>query len=91
MFTIKHVTPDGNESVIETYEVSYAPLDEPRIIPKPDDRQWASTGVVWWRSKVTSELVAIRDGDVYVMNEHGATVSRWHLGGWAPAQQSKAA
>lgn len=82
--TIKHITPMGNEMVIETGEVSYTPADAPQtydILGKA----WTSTGTVWWRSEHSAEIVPIRDGDVYVMNGNGSTVAKYNLGGWAIA------
>ncbi len=85
MMTIKHVTALGNESVIETDEESYTPADSPQTFDILGTAR-TSTGTDWWRSAPTAELVPIRDGDVYVMNGHGSTVARYHLGGWAFAE-----
>lgn len=91
MFTIKHITPMGSEAMIETDEVSYTPCVEPNLIPTPNEKMWASTGTVWWRSERNAEIVPIRDGDVYVMNKNGATVAKYHLGGWYVVEPPKPA
>jgi hypothetical protein len=81
MFTIKHSTPMGNESLIETDEVSYTPNEKP--LPHPDSRLGDTIGVLWYKSKISDQLVPISDGMTYVMNDKGATVAKYDLGGWA--------
>lgn len=87
MFTLKHITPYGSESVHESAEVSYTPNAEIIDIPLVNNEGnteavWASSGTVWWRAEPSHELVPINNGSVYVMNDAGSTVSRYNLGGW---------
>lgn len=83
MFTIKHISPMGNEMLIETEEVSYAPHAEP---PMPDDGFGESAGNLWFKSRITDELIPIPTGNVYVMNDNGSTVAKYNLGGWAQSK-----
>lgn len=80
MFTLKHVTPDGAEALIATTGVSYTPTKPAYDIEQANGRYWMTTGTVWWENN--TELVPLRDGVVYVMNDSGATVSKYELGHW---------
>ena len=80
MFTIRHATPYGNETIIETDEISYCPHAEPE--PRGSGFN-SSTGTLWYQSHTTDQLVPIKDGQVYIMNEAGSTVAKYDLGGWA--------
>jgi hypothetical protein len=81
MFTLKHITPLGNEALIESEDISYTPHAVPQ--PHPDRRLSHMTGAVWYKSVETGSLVPINDGTVYVMNGHGSTIAKYDLGGWA--------
>jgi hypothetical protein len=88
MFTIKHITADGNEAVFEALEVMYNPHHFPVAVgeaPLPH-------GYVWYvdpKHKPTVDNVPLgighrrlEDGTVYVMNDNGATVARYYLGSY---------
>lgn len=79
MFTLKHVSPMGNEMLIETDQVSYTPHAEP---PAPEPGYGLSAGNLWFKSRISDELVPIPTGSVYVMNEKGSTIAKYDLGGW---------
>jgi hypothetical protein len=90
MFTIKHISPRGNEALYAATEVSYthAPGAERlgRLASEPN-------GSVWFKSPTTDGLLAeLQEGSVYVMNDKGATVAKYDLGGWpAPVGNEAAA
>jgi hypothetical protein len=80
MFTIKHVSPSGNEALLMAREVSYTPAD-PNI--GTTGRVAPSTGTVFYKPDAAlPEFLSVKDGLVFVMNGNGATVSKWDLGGW---------
>lgn len=81
MFTLKHVTPYGNEAIYETEEIMYTPRAE--HLPHTNPALGPSTGQLWYTSRSTGERVDLNDGNVYVMNDHGSTVGKYDLGGWA--------
>jgi archaellin len=87
MFTIKHCTPLGNESVIQTPEVTYSP--HPTPAPAEDGRT-ALTGTVFYiRPGAGGEQIELRTGTVYVMNDAGSTVAKYDLGGWGDVGMTK--
>jgi hypothetical protein len=65
MFTVKHQTESGDE-LYETADVTFTSGETP-----------ASSGAVWRRRG--NELVPMQGGVVFVMNEHGATVSKYDM------------
>lgn len=80
MFTIKHCTPLGNESVIETPEVTFSPYEEVRDV---DPLTTPLTGSVYYiRTGSGGEQIELRSGTIYVMNDAGSTVAKYDLGGW---------
>lgn len=80
MFTIKHCTPLGNESVIETPEVTFSPYNEPRL---QEGNRTPLTGSVWYvRASAGGEHIELHSGVIYVMNDSGSTVAKYDLGGW---------
>lgn len=84
MFTVKQIAIGGDERVWETDHVNFTPegvaMDREVVraakagAPTGTDTRacvdFASAGEHW----------EIKDGTVFVMNSHGATVSRWDLG-----------
>lgn len=83
MLTIKHVAISGDETVRQAMEVRLA--HEP--IPQDDQLTSADTH----KARVYADLednatVQIESGTVYVMNDAGATVSKYDLGGWRGPQ-----
>ncbi len=66
MFTLKHVTPDGNE------ELHYG--------SSPIYSRTQSGGDTVHYTDSKSEVQTIRWGKVYVMNEHGKTVATYDMG-----------
>lgn len=67
MFTIKHVSPDGYESLYEAIEVNF----------KPEPPGVGNT--VWYTLPGTKEIKSIDRGWAYVTNETGATVAKYNL------------
>lgn len=72
MMTIKHVSPDGNELLYETAEVTYTRGTSPH-----ENVLTGTPPTVWY--KRDNELVPLTGGKVFVMNGHGSTVSRYDL------------
>lgn len=88
MFTLKHTTPMGNDTLISAAEVCYSPHPEPKALPCGDDeigKFGPVTGSVWYlRQFVPGEsTIEIMNGIVYVMNDKGSTVAKYDLGGWS--------
>lgn len=90
MFTIKHITPYGNEALHEALEVTYSPFHTPKpfqLSPDapPDHAKMGDlVAAIFYRStNPTADLAELAGGTVYVMNETGATVAKYDLGGWA--------
>lgn len=91
MFTIKHLTPMGNESLHTAVEVNYAPHVEPIQLPCKDEDVGkylpSIAALSFLRQFVAGEAsICIMDGLVYVMNDKGATVAKYDLGGWPTPQ-----
>lgn len=86
MFTIRHMTPAGNEALYEATEVSFtptpqAPLDQPAYAAAHQ------LGTLWLISPdPKASRSEITDGRAYVMNDAGATVASYDLGGWLGPQ-----
>lgn len=80
MLTIKHCTPLGNEAIYETPEATFSPYGSPT---DTDHSTTPLTGSVWYvRTGAGGELIELRSGTVYVMNDAGSTVAKYDLGGW---------
>lgn len=82
MFTIKHLSPHGNESLYEAREVIFLPAP-----PSPGYSQPAGTSTVslsnfQFKPADSNAFEELSDGTVYVMNDAGSTVSKYDLGGW---------
>ncbi len=76
MFTIKHVSPEGYESLYEAIELNYAPalgLQTATAISS------TTTDTVWYTCPGSKEIKSIERGFVYVTNETGATVAKYNL------------
>lgn len=85
MLTLKHCTPLGNESVIETPEVTYSPKQD---VAPPEPGRTPLTGTVFYaRLGAGGEFIELHDGTVYVMNENGRTVAKYDLGGWGAVSE----
>ena len=69
MFTIKHVSPEGYESLYEAVEVNFK-TEPPGV-----------GNTVWYTCPGTREIRSIDNGWAYVTNETGATVAKYTLGG----------
>lgn len=85
MFTVKHITADGNEVVFEAVEVTYNPKHFPVAVDEP----LLSRGYVWYVDPKEKPIEGLgiahrrlEDGTVYVMNDNGATVARYYLGSY---------
>jgi hypothetical protein len=90
MFTIKHITPMGNEALYPAVEVTYSAYAAPMLNEPPFQ---ALTGSVWYVPSLEPGQCSIelRSGTVYVMNDAGSTVAKYDLGGWAYPEQKAAA
>jgi hypothetical protein len=83
MFTVKHLSHTGGETLYEATGVSFMSAETilaeynsvPRAVdskpPPPDDTVWVTTP--------KGEIQSIIGGWVYVMNDHGATVAKYNL------------
>lgn len=74
MFSILHERPDGSEELFKVASIQYRPrtLDNGdcfgvHLLASPDE---AGPGI---------RVGHLRDGRVFVMNDHGATVGRFYL------------
>lgn len=74
MFTIKHVSPTGAESLYEAIEVNFTPAFSDQLANNA-----AATNVVWYTTPETKEIKSISNGRVYVTNEAGATVAKYDM------------
>ena len=72
MFTIKHITGTGAESLYEAAEVSFTPTFSDQVARGGND-------TVWYTDPVTREIKPISDGVVYVTNDAGATVAKYDM------------
>lgn len=68
MLTILHVEPTGHETILQTKRVTSHP--GPQI-------QGGERSIYWERDD--GSTVAIETGTVYVMNDNGKTVAKYHL------------
>lgn len=82
MFTLKHLTPSGNESLYEATEVFFTP-DESAGLAQPSGTATHSLGTIGYQISPGAAVSGLADGYVYVMNEAGSTVAKYDLGGWA--------
>lgn len=73
MFTIKHLTSTGAESLYPAIEVSYMPAFADQIA------RGGARDTVWYTDPRTREIKSIEFGTVYVTNETGATVATYRL------------
>lgn len=71
MMTVKHITLSGEESVYPTNWVNYVPASA------LNDRDAVDT---IWIYTADTPAQPLTGGTVYVMNEHGKTVSRYDIG-----------
>lgn len=67
MFTIKHVSPSGNEALYQAIDVQFLPGVAP------------DTGMVSYKTAAGPELHGLEGGTVYVMNEAGKTVATYRM------------
>lgn len=74
MLTVKHISLCGKETIYPAFTVEFRPADS-----KPKQEPPAKNSVVAFTEShyVVAEL---GDGTVFVMNEHGKTVSRYDIG-----------
>jgi len=88
MMTVKHITLSGRETVWSAIEATYWPKcaqipsdDVPSVTEcaAPKLSQTIRTYVSVCRPD--GDSVRITDGTVFLMNDKGATVSRWDLSG----------
>lgn len=71
MMTIKHITLGGEEFIYPTTHVNYVTASGLTSDNVKD---------AVWRYDNDGRAHALHDGTIFVMNEHGKTVSRYDLG-----------
>jgi hypothetical protein len=76
MFTIKHVSAEGNETIYSTTEVSFTAEQGDYVGSQLPGRSYVPA-TVWYLSG--GELRPLTGGVAYVMNESGATVAKYAL------------
>ena len=84
MFTIKHLTPHGNEALYTATNLQFCPVEGTHT-DMPVGFAKDPLGVLYYRSpgdSVVKPLEQIDNGQIYVMNEAGSTVAHYDLGGW---------
>lgn len=73
MFSVKHITLDGTETLHQSAYVQFKPaFDEARALIKHGDELSVAS--------VALDHMQITGGTVFVMNEAGKTVARYDLG-----------
>lgn len=71
MFTVKHVTPIGNEALYAATEVTFS---------REESLTSDAPGVLWVRGLDNNEpLLELRSGRAFVMNANGSTVASYQL------------
>lgn len=87
MLTVKHITLSGAETLYQAYEVSFQPTDAESQVKRRSPIESRHVGGTLHLTKPTmspGELgtydFGIQGGTVFVMNDKGATVSRYDLG-----------
>jgi len=79
MFTVKHVSIGGRELVVPAVHVFYVPKEDHRCAQSGPRRDVPQRHVKAICPEFPGEHYFM-DGTVFVMNDAGATVSRWDLG-----------
>lgn len=82
MFTIKHLSPMGNEALYEAGMVSFLPAPTAAGLDQPANTAQHQLGTLAFTEPGHTGMNELRDGNVYVMNENGSTVAKYDLGGW---------
>jgi hypothetical protein len=82
MFTIKHISPDGGETIIAANDVSYSPQIGDYLGSQLSGRSYSPATL--WHSKTGGNLEPMTGGTAYVMNESGATVAKYDLNNGMP-------
>lgn len=77
MFTIKHVSPTGNETLYQATEASF--VSDPS----------GATSFVNYTAPNSNEIKSIEGGTVYVMNEAGKTVATYRMESATEANYAK--
>lgn len=75
--TVRHLEPSGHESITQAISVSFQPGTNPP--GDNEDTQLIAFGVP---NPVSDGCNRYASGTVYIMNEAGATVAKYDLGGW---------
>ena len=87
MFTIRHISPNNHEALHEASAVSFS-TDAQAAIDRTSSAAATATydpGTVWVTPpNQMNPSYPITGGSVYVMNDAGATVAKYDLGGWPP-------
>lgn len=80
MLTVKHIDPNGKETVFPALEVVYDPHHF-GAVAAPEGQ-----GYIWYEAPQGAGVNhRLEDGTVYVMNAAGATVARYGLSHQQPA------
>jgi len=69
MFTVKHTSPKWVDTVYSAARVRFDPASPDHSLPE----------TVWLSGGEEGHIAPITDGVVYVMNDAGATVSKYDL------------
>ena len=77
MLTVKHVAPDGSESIYLASEVRYDPAMDNGVTGRPPQ--------VWIDTPKNETRGLGSFGSFFIMTDAGKTVQRYDLGGWTDA------
>lgn len=75
MFTVKHTSPTWEDTLYTATRVRFSP----RRASPADVKSEPPPETVWVRRQETGVEFPLTDGVVYVMNDAGATVSKYDL------------
>jgi hypothetical protein len=77
MFTVKHISPSGGETIIEANgDVMFHPYDGANSVPPSEAHVYVPTA--------DGEIQPLYEGTIYVMNRFGTTVAKYDLSPPAP-------
>lgn len=87
MLTVKHIHLDGCEVIHQAHEVSFTPTPTEQRAKTRSPIESAHTGGILTLTKPTMDrsesgtyFLGLEGGTIFVMNDHGKTVSRYDLG-----------
>ena len=83
MFTIKHITPLGNEAILAAEEVTFMSNGSCQDAGHDHEPFHGTVFYIPTAPKASdSTIIQLHGGTVYVMNRFGSTVAKYELGGW---------